>query len=198
MTNATKPLESISEETQNELVEMLPVFIRTLNLLKLVGDTMTEETISVITEKVEKSADLINYLGDERVTKLLDVVLNNADQLVELLDKVMILQKNGTIDKLLELGEALGVLTDSLTETSIKHLTERLVPLIEIGDKVASSSLIKNTPNMIDAFEKTVDETKGKTPPAMSVFGLLKILKEKEMQEAIHFGLTFLKNMNQK
>ncbi|WP_017755110.1 DUF1641 domain-containing protein [Calidifontibacillus oryziterrae] len=201
MVDATKtPLsERITEDVQNELVEMLPVFVRTMNLVKMVGDTMTEETIVSLTEKAEKSSDLLNYLGDERVTNLLSIVVEKSDQLIELLavlDRLAVLQKNGTLDRLFELAEALGVFTDALTESTIQHLVQSTVPLLELGDKITASPIVKHTPTMLEAIDRTVEDLKTVNPPAISALGLLKVIKQKEVQQALHFGLAFLKNLN--
>lgn len=203
MVEATKTAlsERISEDVQKELVEMLPVFLRTMNLLKMVGDTMTEETIVSLTEKAERSADLLNFLGDERITKLLTILVDKSDQFISLLDtidRIVVLQKNGTLDRLFELSEVLGVFTEALTESTIQHIVGQAVPLLELGEKITSSSIMKNTPTMLDAVEKTIDEMKTTSPQPMSIIGLLKMMKEKEMQQALHFGITLLKNINVK
>ncbi|HHY74301.1 MAG TPA: DUF1641 domain-containing protein [Bacillus bacterium] len=190
--------ERISEDVQDELIEMLPVFLRTMNLLKMVGDTMTEESIVALTEKAEKSADLLNFLGDERLTTVLAALIDKSDQLVELLnvlDRIVVLQKNGALDRLFELAEVVGVFTDALTEPTIQHIVDRSVPLLELGERIASSPIIKNTPAILDAVEKTTEEMKTASPPTLSVMGLLKIMKQKEIQHAAHFGVAFLKNL---
>lgn len=190
--------DRISEEVQNELIEMLPVFLRTMNLLKMVGDTMTEESIVSLTQKAERSADLLNFLGDERLTGLLTVLVNKSDQLIELvsvLDRLVALQKNGALERLFELAEVVGVFTDALTEPTIQHIVGQTVPLLELGEKITSSPVLKSAPILLDAVEKTVDEMKTANPPAVSVMGLLKLMKQKEMQHALHFGVSLLKNL---
>lgn len=186
----------ISEEQQEQLVEMLPVFLNSLSIVKMMGDTMTDSTVQDLAQKAEKAADLLEYIGDERITNLIDSMLDKSDQLIAMLDKVIMLQENGSLDKLLQLGEALGVVTDSLTEQTITDLTTKGVQALELGDKVAQSSLVKNAPKMLDAVEQTVDETKDSAAPTMGLFQMLKLMKQKEVQEALHFGTTLLKNIN--
>lgn len=191
--------ERISEDVQDELIEMLPVFLRTMNLLKMVGDTMTEESIVSLTQKAEKSADLLNFLGDERITALLSVLVEKSEQFAELLkvlDRLVALQKNGALDRLFELAEVVGVFTDALTESTIQHLVGQTVPLLELGEQITTSPIIKSTPSILDAVEKTVEEMKTANPPVITAMGLLKLIKQKEMQQAIHFTVGMLKNLS--
>lgn len=191
--------ERISEDVQNEFIEMLPVFLRTMNLLKMVGDTMTEESIVALTKKAERSADIINFLGDERITSLLTILVEKSDQVIEVvnvLDRIVALQKNGALDRLFELAEVVGVFTDALTEPTIQHIVGQTVPLLELGERITSSPIIKRTPILLEAVEKTVEEMKTANPPALSVMGLLKLLKQKEVQLALHFGVSLLKNVS--
>lgn len=196
MATETNIFSGVNSELQAEVVEMLPVFVRTLNLIKLVGDTMSEETIAHTMSKLEKASNLLEVVENESLPKLLDVLVNKSDLLVSLLEKIEALEKNGTLDKLLELSQALGVVTDSLTEHSIKHMTETALPLLEIGDQLVSSPLVKNTPKLLNALEKTADEMKNKEPEQLSVFKLLGMLKKKEIQQTVQFGVTLLENLS--
>ncbi|TCS94197.1 DUF1641 domain-containing protein [Hazenella coriacea] len=189
-------LDVIPEETQERVVEMLPVFLDTLSIIKMMSDTLTDETVNGLTQKLEQSSQLLDVLGDERVHHLIDVLLKHSDQLAHVLEKVMVLEKNGTLDKLLELAQTLGVLTDSLTESTVQHLTQQGLQLVEVGDQVLKSSLVKEAPKLIDAVEKTIEQKKDQpVTQNLSLFQLLKLTKEKEIQEAILFGVTLLKNL---
>lgn len=196
MTIETNVLTNVSPDLQAEVVEMLPVFIRTLNLIKLLGDTMSEETVAHTMIKLENASSLLEIAADERLPKLLAVLIDKSDLLLSVLDKVAVLEKNGTLDRLLELSQALGVATEALTEHSIKHLTETALPLLEIGDQLLSSSLIKSTPKLLNAVEKTSRDMAGANMQPLSVFGLLGLLKKKEVQEALHFGVQLLGNLS--
>ena len=190
-----KVFPGVSPELQSEFVEMLPVLVRTLNLIKLVGDTMSEETIAHTMSKLEKASNLLTVVEDERLPKLLDVLIEKSDVLVSLLDKVGVLEKNGSLDKLLELGQAIGIVTDSLTENSIKHMTETALPLLEMGDQLLSSSLVKSTPKLVSAVEKTVQDIENEEPAQLSMLKILGLLKKQEVQQAMHFGVTLLGNL---
>lgn len=196
MTAETNVLAGVNPELQAEVTEMLPVLVRTLNLVKLVGDTMSEETISHTMTKLEKASNLLEVVEDERLPRLLDALIEKADLLVSLLDKVEVIVKNGTLDKLFELSQALGVVTDSLTEHSIKHMTETALPLLEMGDQLLSSSVVKSTPKLLGAVEKTVHDIGRVEPQQLSIFGLLGLLKKKEVQQALQFGVTLLGNLS--
>lgn len=196
MTAETNVLAGVNPELQAEVTEMLPVLVRTLNLVKLVGDTMSEETIAHTMTKLEKASNLLEVVEDERLPRLLDALIEKADLLVSLLDKVEVIVKNGTLDKLLELSQALGVVTDSLTEHSIKHMTETALPLLEMGDQLLSSSVVKSTPKLLGAVEKTVHDIGRVEPQQLSIFGLLGLLKKKEVQQALQFGVTLLGNVS--
>ncbi len=196
MSTETNVYENISPELREELAEMLPVFVRLLNLIKMAGDAMTEETAAHLTVKLERAANLLQVLDDERLPRLLNGLLEKGDILVSLLNKVTVLEENGTLDKLLELVQALGTVTDALTEESVKHLTGKLLPLVETGDQLLSSSVVKKAPQILDAVDKTVLEMKSRKTEQLSVFGLLGLLKKKEVQEAVQFGTALLKNIS--
>lgn len=105
--------EKISEDVQNELIDMLPVFLKTMNLLKMVGDTMTEESIVSLTQKAERSADLLNFLGDERISALLTVLVEKSDQIIDLvgvLDRQVALEKMVRLTACSNLPKLLGSL----------------------------------------------------------------------------------------
>jgi len=188
-------IPGVSPELQAELIEMLPVFVRTLNLIKLVGDAMSEETIAHGMSKFEKAANLLKAVEDERLPKLLDKLIENSDVFISLFEKIAILEKNGALDKLLELAQALGIFMDSLTENTIQHMTERTLPLIEVGDQLLSSSLVKNTPKLLSAVEHTIEDMKNEEPSQLSMIKLLSLLKKKEVQQGIQFSVKLLENL---
>lgn len=191
-----KVFPGVSPELQSEFVEMLPVLVRTLNLIKLVGDTMSEETVAHTMSKLEKASNLLTVIEDDRLPKLLEFMIDKSDVLVSLLDKVAVLEKNGALDKLLELAQAIGIVTDSLTENSIKHMTETALPLLEMGDQLLHSSVVKSAPKLLSAVEKTVQDMEDEEPAQLSMLKILGLLKKKEVQQAMHFGVTLLGNLS--
>ena len=130
MSTKTNMLQ-LTPELQEELTETLPVFVRFLHVLKMAGDAMTEETTSHLTVKLEKAANLLAIMDDDRLPRLLTALLENGDALVSLLEKVAVLHENGTLDKLIELAEALGSVTDALTEETVQQMTAKALPLVE-------------------------------------------------------------------
>jgi uncharacterized protein YjgD (DUF1641 family) len=191
-----KVFPGVSPELQSEFVEMLPVLVRTLNLIKLVGDTMSEETVAHTMSKLEKASNLLTVIEDDRLPKLLEFMIDKSDVLVSLLDKVAVLEKNGALDKLLELAQAIGIVTDSLTENSIKHMTETALPLLEMGDQLLHSFVVKSAPKLLSAVEKTVQDMEDEEPAQLSMLKILGLLKKKEVQQAMHFGVTLLGNLS--
>lgn len=191
-----KVFPGVSPELQSEFVEMLPVLVRTLNLIKLVGDTMSEETVAHTMSKLEKASNLLTVIEDDRLPKLLEFMIDKSDVLVSLLDKVAVLEKNGALDKLLELAQAIGIVTDSLTENSIKHMTETALPLLEMGDQLLHSSVVKSAPKLLSAVEKTVQDMEDEEPAQLSMLKILGLFKKKEVQQAMHFGVTLLGNLS--
>lgn len=191
-----KVFPGVSPELQSEFVEMLPVLVRTLNLIKLVGDTMSEETVAHTMSKLEKASNLLTVIEDDRLPKLLEFMIDKSDVLVSLLDKVAVLEKNGALDKLLELAQAIGIVTDSLTENSIKHMTETALPLLEMGDQLLHSFVVKSAPKLLSAVEKTVQDMEDEEPAQLSMLKILGLFKKKEVQQAMHFGVTLLGNLS--
>lgn len=187
----------LTPELQEELTETLPVFVRFLHGLKMAGDAMTEETISHLTVKLEKAANLLAIIDDDRLPRLLTALLENGDALVSLLEKAAVLHENGTLDKLIELAEALGSVTDALTEETVQQMTAKALPLVEIGDKILSSKAVKKAPQLIDAVNKTIADMENQKPQPLSVFGLLGLLKKKEVQRALQFTVALLGNLSE-
>lgn len=196
MSTEANTLAGVSPELREEMVEMLPVFVRTLNLIKMAGDTMSEETVSHVMMKLEKAANLLEVVDDDRLPRILSALVDKGDVLVSLLDKITVLEQNGTLDKLLELSQALGTVTDALTEHSVKHMTETALPLVEFGDQLLASPAVKNAPRLLQAVEKTVQEMESSRAQQLSVFGLLGLLKKKEVQEAVQFSVALLGNLS--
>lgn len=197
MSTKANTVAGVSPELQDEIVEMLPVFVRTLNLIKMAGDTMSEQTVASLMTKLEKAANLLEVVDDERLPRLLNTLVEKGDVLVSLLDKITVLEQNGTLDKLLELSQALGTVTDALTEHSVKHITDTALPLVELGDQLLASPAVKNAPKLLQAVEKTVQEMEGKKAQQLSLLGLLGLLKKKEVQEAVQFSVALLGNLSQ-
>ncbi|MFS8630466.1 MAG: DUF1641 domain-containing protein [Bacillales bacterium] len=196
MSTKTNMLQ-LTPELQEELTETLPVFVRFLHGLKMAGDAMTEETISHLTVKLEKAANLLAIIDDDRLPRLLTALLENGDALVSLLEKAAVLHENGTLDKLIELAEALGSVTDALTEETVQQMTAKALPLVEIGDKILSSKAVKKAPQLIDAVNKTIADMENQKPQPLSVFGLLGLLKKKEVQRALQFTVALLGNLSE-
>lgn len=190
------PSELLSTVHREQWADLAPVFLDTLGLVKMLGDTLTDKTVSQLGEKMEAASNLLDFLGDERILGLIQTLLEHSDHLILVLDQVMELEKNGTLDKLLRLAETMGILTDAITEETLVYTSRSALRLIELGDQAAQSPLVKEAPRFLGALQQTANEKNGNKQP-FSLLGLLKLTKEREVQDAIHFGIRFLKNLQQ-
>lgn len=76
-------------------------------------------------------------------------------------------------------------------------MTAKALPLVEIGDKILSSKAVKKAPQLIDAVNKTIADMENQKPQPLSVFGLLGLLKKKEVQRALQFTVALLGNLSE-
>ena len=104
--------------------------------------------------------------------------------------------KSGTIKTVLELVTLLGVLKDALSTPAVARLAENANTLMVIGDQLASElGGLEGIKEVITSAKEASKEA-AQDRSTIGIMGLLRTLKEPQVQKGIKFLLHFAKKMS--
>lgn len=190
-------LQSINPEVLSSLLSKAEVLDDALTMVKIASDALTSETIENVTKKIEKTAVLIELIEKPGLMKMLDELVTVGERLLPILDRVAELTENGTLEKLLELAEASGILVDAVTETTIDHATKKINQLTELSDQLLNSTMMKAMPRILEISDSAYNEVSQLEQKPIGIFGLMSLLKEPAVQRLLQTSAATIKKLEQ-
>jgi uncharacterized protein YjgD (DUF1641 family) len=126
-------------------------------------------------EQVKTSEIEINKLEP-----LLTKIIENRDSLAEAVDKLVWLEKSGNLDALLGFSALIKIIQDSISDAVVDRNMEIITNLGLISTKFTSDRALMLFNALGDAICRCERE-----PEPVGVVGLLKALREPEVQKAL-------------
>lgn len=175
-----KQNKSEASTTQDFTPEEIATMKKIINFAKSVLDSLNTGAISNLASTVGTLGILLEDVNTPEMRKMITEVSNKSEDLTTIISKVSTMQKDGTLDSLLELATFIGAVKKSMSSDIILKMTS-LIP----------------DPKTIGTIEKVIDtknETKEimkKNPPNIGVFSLLQILKDPDISYLLGYLVVF-------
>ena len=140
-------------------------------VLSKIGEEATP-TISELRERFEKEEiiDLLKKLGD------------NLSTLSSALDKLIELEKSGTLDALMRMGKLVVALSNKLSDEDIENLAEVTANLAKIAK-----------PELVSIAESVTETLTTAEPKKVGTFGMFSAMRDEKVQKGLGLTLELLK-----
>ncbi|MET1124875.1 MAG: DUF1641 domain-containing protein [Archaeoglobaceae archaeon] len=133
-------------------------------------------------------------MAEEDVVKQLEPLIKkiaeNQEYLEEAIDKLVWLEKSGNLDALLGFSALIKLVQDSISDAVVERNMELLANLGLIATKFMSENALKLFNALGDAICRCEKE-----PEPVGVIGLMKALREPEVQKALGMLLNIAREL---
>ena len=124
--------------------------------------------------------------------RLMEKLAENGDAIISAVDKLIYLENSGVLDELVEMSGAVlalkklpeEFLDDDVQEVATKNLEILLTLALSVDDE-----MIKMVEKLVEAFKKT------KEFEPVGITGVLRSVRDPDVQNALGFLLAFAKNL---
>jgi len=131
----------------------------------------------------------------ETLAKLMEKLAENGDAVIRAVDKLIYLENSGTLDELLNLAEiAVGFkkLPEEFLDKELREVVSKNIELLLSLALSVDDETIKMVEKLLEALKKAKDFS-----PA-GLTGMLKAMRDPDVQRAFGFFLTFAKSFGSK
>ncbi len=176
-----------------EEIETLKDF---LNLGRSLTSSLTSSQITSLASGMGQILSLLQTLREPGIQNLVQVLAGSSSTLVDLIRLVDAYYKSGTIQKGLELATLLGVVRDALSTPAVAQLAEDTNAFMVTVDQAAAQ--FGGLAGIQSAIESAKEASKEATKDTriIGIMGLLRALKEPQVQREIKFLLHFAKQIS--
>ncbi len=167
-----------------------------LNLGRALTSSLTSSQIASLASGLGELTPLLQNLSHPGAQRLVQVLTASSDTLADLIQLIVTYHKSGTIRNALELATLFGVVRDALSTPGVAHLAEAADRFMVTSDQVcAEVGGIEGVRGLIHSAKKACEEAE-QDENRVGIMGLLKALKEPQVQKGIKFLLLFSKNIS--
>lgn len=138
----------------------------------------------MIADYESKAADVL--------TKMMEKLAENGDALLSALDKLIYLEKSGILNELVAMSEMiLGIkkIPEEFLDEDVQEMASKNMELLLSLALSVDDDMIRYVEKMIDAFKKTKDSE------PVGITGVLKAMRDPDVQKALGFMIAFAKNL---
>jgi uncharacterized protein YjgD (DUF1641 family) len=128
------------------------------------------------------------------LVELLAQVRESAPSISHVIRRVDELTKSGALDSVLDLAQVLQAAEASVGDAMVHRLGEMVRVLGEMGDLLITSGLPQRLPALMEAASAARAEAEA-DPSTIGLLGLMKALKQPEVQFALKFMLALARRM---
>jgi len=118
----------------------------------------------------------------EAIYEIFEKVVENHDEILDAIDKLLILERRGVFDEIVKFSE----FRIPLSHEEVEEITEKFEQLLKILLSV-DERVLKVIKRFIDAFEESM------VYEQMSIVEAMRALRDPDVQKAIGFALTLAK-----
>lgn len=176
-----------------EEIETLKDF---LNLGRALTSSLTSSQIASLASGLGEIIPLLQALSDPGIRKLIQVLAESSGTLTDLIQLVDTYYKSGTIRKGLEAATLLGVVRDALSTPAVARLAEAANALMVTGDQLAAEIGGFAGIQAVIKSAKEASKEAAQDSSTIGIVGLLRALKEPQVQKGIKFLLHFVNNIS--
>ncbi|MDI3316566.1 MAG: hypothetical protein QJR14_02875 [Bacillota bacterium] len=183
-TVVSQGVPSLSPERQEELV----------SLVNALRESLTSESVQSLVRLGTQLGELADVATRPGMASLVEELSETGPALERLLGLLRELEANGGMRRLEELLTLVKAMADALTSESVTGLLSRLLPWLELLDRLGDSALVRKLPAFLDALDQWVAEP----PSPQERGGLLRLVRaarEPEIQDVLTAGLHLARRM---
>lgn len=156
--------------------------------------SVTPGMFNRLAEMAERAGTAVDIATSPEVLELLGQVRASAPALTHAIRRVDELTKSGALDSLLDLAQVLQAAQSSMGDAMIHRLGNLIRVFGEMADLLVVSGLPEKVPALMEAAEGAKAEAEA-DPTAVSLFGLMRALKQPEVQFALKFMLAMARRL---
>ncbi|USZ68505.1 DUF1641 domain-containing protein [Halorussus salilacus] len=171
-------------EAVAEFVDRLDAVNELLDVLSLGESALTDEMVRDLSATGSTLAESADGLATDETVALAGTVGQNADELEDALETLLVLQRTGTLDELAELAGVGSLATAALDDEMVASLASTGASLGEVAQTAADD----DTRDGIETLLEGVGEAQRGPPEQVGPVGLVRGLRDPEVQ----YGLGFL------
>ena len=154
---------------QAELVELMMLVVRNIDNFKAMINGM------------EMAVDL----GKEMGPIANEMIIDGTKKMHEL-------DQKGYFSFIKEVGPILDNIVTGFSPSEVKELAENIVSILKLIKEMTQPEVLTTVQNAVKAFNSMETES----VPSYSVWKLMREMNSPEMQKALGFGITFMKNVS--
>jgi len=171
-------------EAVAEFVQHLDAVNELLDVLSLGENALDDEMVRELSATGSTLAESADGLATDETVALAETVGENGDDLRDALDTLLVLQRSGTLDELVELAEVGSLATAALDDEMIASLAGTGAALGEVAQTASDD----DTRDGIETLLESVGEAERESPEQVGAVGLLRGLRDPDVQ----YGLGYL------
>lgn len=153
----------------SELTGLAVSFLRNVGNIKTVMDTL------------EMAVDLGKEVGP---------IANEV--IIDFTKQMNSLEQKGYFDFIREIGPVVDNIVQGFSPQDLKELANSIVSILNIVKEMTQPEVLNTMQNAIKAFNSMETES----VPSYSVWKLMREMNSPEMQKALGYGITFMKNVS--
>lgn len=182
-------LEAAIAENPEEVadfVDHLDLVNELLDATELVTVAADDQMVADTTSTAATLAEAADGLSTEETVALSESVGENGDELTEALETLIRLQRSGTLDELANLAEVVPLLSGAMDDEMVTNLARSGTALGEVADTATEPETAEGLQNMLSA----VGEANEEPPEQVGLVGLVKAIRDPEVQQGLGFVLA--------
>ncbi len=189
-----KELEKAIEENPEEVakfIERIGLINEFLDTTALAKSALDDEMVKELTKNSEFLMESIDGLSSPETTRLSEEIGQNAEELNKILKKIVYLEKNGSLDNLIEIADTVSLLTEAMDDEMVKSLSKLESSLGELANTTSDTDITKSLKIILESIGETNEIEK--PPEKIGMFGLLKALRDPKVQRGLGFLILITK-----
>lgn len=198
MSNDASNLEAESAAIENAMETLLELeqsgslddLAEAANTVSLLADAMDDEMVTSMMGMGTTLAEAGDGMATEGTVRMAESVGENADDLDAALSKMVRLERDGTLDDLLEASNAVSLAADAMDDEMIVSVMGMVGDLGQAADGAAQTNAIRTFQAMTDALDEAADFEEAEP---VGMFGMLSKMRDPEVQQGLGFLMALAK-----
>ena len=182
-------LEAIIEQNPEgvaEFVQRLDAVNELLDVLALGESALDDEMVRELSSTGSTLAESVDGLATDETVSLAETVGEDGDDLREAVETLLVLQRSGALDELVEIAEVGSLATAALDDEMVTSLAGTGAALGEVAQTAADD----DTREGIETLLKSLSEAERDAPERVGTVGLVRGLRDRDVQYGLGYLLT--------
>ncbi|QCC49004.1 DUF1641 domain-containing protein [Halobellus limi] len=162
-----------------------------LDALALVEDGLDDEMVESLTADATTLGLAATELADQRAVELSGAVGQHGDDLAEAVERLAMLQRSGTLDRVAEVADAVALLTDATDDEMVETVAATGTSLGELADTTADEEVRRGLVRILEGVSAASAEEAEPVGPV----GLLGALRDPEVKAGMGYLLAVVRGI---